>query len=159
MIYIPKKQGLIPVVNVTIGIFDCLTEKLLDKQEVHNLAVLSGRNLLRDFLGGDVVTGLNCFAVGTDDTSPVAGDTTLGTEVFRDTSFTQLTETDGNLNVKYYLASGSANGNTLVEAGLFGNGATGVPDSGTLYARVIFNQIVKTVAIAVTFSWDCGFTV
>lgn len=52
-------------------------------------------------------------------------------------------------NAVYYLGSGSANGNTLGEAGLF-NAASG----GTMFARVKLSPtIVKTSSIAVTFTW------
>jgi hypothetical protein len=145
-------------VNVKIIVHDIKTSKVLDIKELHNLAVTSGKNLLRDFLNNDGVDGLTYFAVGTDNTAAASGDTTLGTEVFRKL-FTQTNKTSGSLNIKTYVGSTEGNGNTLTEAGLFGGAATGVADSGTLYARATFTGIVKTSAIGVTFDWDCGFTV
>jgi hypothetical protein len=147
-----------PYVNVKIIVHDIKTGKVLDVIKRHNLAVMTGRNLLRDFLNGDSVDGLSYSAVGTDNTAAASGDTTLGTEVFRKL-FTQTNKTSGSLNIKTYVGSTEGNGSTLVEAGLFGGAATGATDSGTLYARATFTGIAKTSAIGVTFDWDCGFTV
>lgn len=144
------------LVNVEVMIWDIKEEKLLRTIRKHNLAVMSGRNLLRDFLYGDSVFGMTHFAIGTGTVLASATDIKLGTEVFRDI-FTQMVKLDGTLNIKYYLSSSTANGYTLTEAGIFGNGASGEQDSGTLYARVVHTPIVKTQSIAVTYSWDLGF--
>lgn len=131
---------------------DAATGRLVSRQILSNLTVLAGRNLIRDFLNGDAVTGLTHFAVGTGTTAPVAGDTTLGAEQFRDV-ITTLTKDAAKLTVTYYLASGSANGNTLTEAGIF---TTDV--DGTMYSRALYTGIAKTASIAVTYSWDLTFT-
>ena len=144
MIY---KDNIILPVNVEISIFDVKTGELLDKIQRHNLATLSGRNLIRDLLNGNVVPGLNYFAVGTGIVVPAATDIALGVEIIRDL-FTSTTKTDGSLNIKYYLTSGNANGSSLTEAGLFSN--------TTLFARLTHAAIAKTANIAVTYSWDVG---
>jgi hypothetical protein len=134
--------------NVQVIVQDAVTGEILSQQEHKNLVVSGGLNLIRDLLDGDAVAGLTHFAVGTG-TSPVSAiQATLGTEVFRDT-VTQRTSNTQQLIVSYYLASGSANGNTLSEAGLF-NAST----AGTMFARVLLSPaITKTAAIAVTFNW------
>jgi hypothetical protein len=138
--------------NVQIDIENLETKKV-DTIHKHNLVVTSGKNLIRDLLGIVAgVTGLNYFAIGTDNTAVVVGDTTLGTEVFRDV-FTSKTYAAGQIIIKYFLASGSANGNTLTEAGLFGDDATGAADSGTLFARVVHSGVAKTSSIAITYTW------
>lgn len=150
-------------VNLVIDVHDAKSGELLRRDERHNLATLAGRNLIRDLLfwkdasDDPRPSGLNFFATGTGATAPAAGDTTLGVEVFRDV-VTNRVKTDGQLVLKYFLASTDANGNTLTEAGLFGNGATATADSGTLYARATFTGIVKTSAIAVTFAWTCTWS-
>lgn len=134
-----------------------LDGRLLSVMETANLVVTTGRNLVRDLLSGNA-TQLNEFAIGTGITAPVATDTTLETEVFRD-QFTSMTAmADGQLQVQYYLGSGSANGNTISEAGLFGNGATATANSGALYARGTFAGEVKDSTQAWTFSWTLNFT-
>lgn len=140
--------------NVTIDIHDAKTNKIIKTIKKHNLVTTIGKNLVRDLLGiAAGVTGLNYIALGTDDTAPAVGDTTLGTEVFRDT-FTDTIYTSGVVNFKYFLDSSSANGNTLNEAGLFGDDATASANSGTLFAHVTYTNIAKTSSIAVTYSWD-----
>jgi len=151
---------LVPKANVSIDVWDISKGglELIRREKVGNLAVLAGRNLLRDFLYGDAVTGLGRFALGTDSAVPTTNDTALRTEVFRD-QFTKATKESGKLTAQYYLSSTSANGNTLQEAGAFANGATDTPGSGTLYARVTFSPIEKTSSIAVTFTWELAWEV
>ncbi|MBO8169958.1 MAG: hypothetical protein H0Z35_12360 [Thermoanaerobacteraceae bacterium] len=149
-----------PKINVNIAVWDVSREKPspIYTEKVGNLAVLAGRNLLRDFLYGDTVTGLGRFALGTDGAAPTANDIALGAEVFRD-QFTKLTKESGKLTAQYYLSSTSANGYTLQEAGAFANGATDTLGSGTLYARVTFTPIEKTSSIAITFTWEFSWEV
>jgi hypothetical protein len=143
-------------VNVSIGVFE--NGNLIKHTKEHNLAVTLGKTLICDLLAKTSgVTGLNYFAIGTDDTAEALNNSSLGSEVYRDT-FTKITVSSNNLNIKYYLDSSTANGNTLKEAGLFGDNATGVADSGVLFARVTHSDIVKTSSIAVTYSWDITFS-
>ncbi len=134
--------------NVLIEVESALSGALLSCQAVHNLAVTAGRNLIRDLLHGDAVDGLTHIATGTDGTAPAAGDTALGAEVFRG-SLTDSIEDTAKLTVKLHITSTQANGNTLREAGVFNAAA-----AGTMYARVIHEDIVKTAAIRVTYTWD-----
>ena len=93
------------------------------------------------------------MALGTGTTAVTSTDTTLDTEVFRG-AMTSFTDTDGQTVFKYFLASGSANGNTLAEAGLFTAGS-----GGTMYARsVLSSTIVKTSSITATFTWTCTYS-
>lgn len=128
--------------------------RFIDRLIMPNLVVQTGRNLIRDFLYGDSLTGLTHFALGTGATTPSAANEQLDTEVHRGT-FTNRSKEAGKLIVRYFLGTSDANGNTLTEAGLFGNGATATADSGTLYARTLLStSIEKDSSIAITFSWD-----
>ena len=143
-------------VNVEIGVFE--DGKLKEVIKEHNIVVTLGKTLICDLLNGTSgVTGLNYFALGIGATTEALADTTLDTEVYRDT-FTQTTVTSNNINIKYFLSSSDANGNELTEAALFGDNATGATDSGTLFARVTHSGITKTSSVAVTYSWDITFT-
>ncbi len=83
-----------------------------DDQEMKNLVVDAGLNLLRDRLASKAAT------------------------------------------LKYYLAAGSANGNTLREIGLF-TANTG----GIMIARVLLaSPIVKTASVTATFTWTINFS-
>lgn len=134
--------------NLTIRVFE--EGRLVSSQVVHNLVVLSGRNLLRDVLGGTVGTtaaAIMHIAVGTSGTAPAVGNTALGAEVYRQV-ITGTSTTDGSLNVQGYLGSSEANGNTLAEAGLFAT-------NGTMVARALFDTpIEKTTTQTVSLSWD-----
>lgn len=147
-----KRLSLLRIrLNVEILIFDSLSGKILRKEKGHNLVVTDGRNLIRDFLFGDAVGGLTQMAFGTSSTAVTATDTALGAQVFADT-LTNKIKSPGSLLTSYFLATGSANGNTLREAGL--KNAAGV-----LFARYVFaTPIVKTSSIAVTFNWTINIS-
>lgn len=119
-----------------------------------NLVILAGRNLIRDFLYGDAVTGLTHMAVGTDTSDPTVTPTI--TEVFRKV-FTSKVKADGKLTVDMYLSSQEANGNTLTSAALFGNGASDTLGTGTQYNKVVYDPIVKTASLSVTYTWELTF--
>lgn len=134
--------------NVLVVVQDATTGAEMTRQEQHNLVVNAGLNLIRDLLDGDAVAGITHFAVGTGTTAVTASDTALVTEVSR-AAVAGRTSNAQQLVVSYYLPSGTANGNTLAEAGIF-NAASG----GTMFARVKLSPtIVKTASIAVTFTW------
>lgn len=134
--------------NVRVMVSDATTGETLHEETQHNLVVNDGLNLIRDLLDGDAVSGITHLAVGTGTTAVSAAQTALVTQVFRD-ALTSKTSNAQQLVVSYYLASGSANGNTLAEAGLFNAAA-----AGTMFARVkLASTIVKTASIAVTFTW------
>lgn len=140
-------------VNLCVEVRDA-EGRLLSRERGHNLVPTAGRNLLRNFLNGDAPAGITHFGIGTGSTAVSNNDTALGTEVLREV-VTSKTKTDLKLTVKYYLAVGSGNGNTIREAGLFNAAA-----AGTMYARyVLTSSIVKTSSIAVTFTWELTWTV
>ena len=135
--------------NVSWYAHDVATGEIVQQGEAHNLVTNAGLDLVRDLLDGDSVAGITHFAVGTGSAAATALDTTLDTEVFRDT-VSGRTSNAQQLVVQYYLNSADANGNTLTELGLF-NAAS----AGTLFARVALGtSIVKTAAIAVTLNWS-----
>lgn len=142
----------VPVCNVRVDV--CRGRRRLWTERGHNLVPTSGRNLIRDRLDGSAEDPLSHFALGDDNTAASNNDTALGNEVFR-AAFTATTADVLKLTIQYFLAPGSANGETLREAGLF-NDAT----AGTLYARyVIGAPITKTSAVSVTFTWELSWTV
>jgi hypothetical protein len=84
-------------------------------------------------------------AVGDDDTPPVAADTTLGNETFRDA----IDEIDKASAIDKITASlrvleGENNGNDMKELGILD-----AASSGNLWLRHIMNTITKTSDIAV----------
>ena len=136
------------VANLTTEVRDAETGQLLQVQRKRNLVVNAGLNLIRDLLDGDAPAGITHFAVGTGATAVAASQTALVTETFR-AAVTQSISDAQQLTVKYFLPSGSANGGTLAEVGLFNAAST-----GTMFARaVLATTIAKTSSITVTFTW------
>lgn len=135
---------------LTVEVEDAVTGKVLERHQYKNLVVTAGRNLLRDLLNDSSPAGLTHFGIGTGTTAVAASDTALVAEITPRATVTSKTTDSAKLTVKYYLPSGTANGNTITEAGVF-NASSGP----TMYARVVLaSSIVKTSAIAVTFQWD-----
>lgn len=133
---------------VEVTVRDAATGKVL-RHGRSNKIVDAGLGLARDLLGGGNYSPTD-IAVGTDNTAPVAGDTTLGVEVFRK-AITQI-DFDPTAIVQFnvFLDAGDANGNTLEEAGLFNNAF-----AGDLFSRFILSPpIIKTAAITVTIQWS-----
>jgi hypothetical protein len=134
--------------NLRVEVRDAATGALLAEELLHNLVVNAGLNLIRDLLDGDAVAGLTHFAVGTGTTAVAASQTALVTETFR-AAVSSRTSSAQSLSVKYYLPSGSANGGTLAEVGLFNAAST-----GTMFARAkLASTIAKTSSVTVTFTW------
>lgn len=113
-----------------------------------NRVVFTGQTWVVDLIAGTSPDLMTHFALGTDSTATVSGDTALGTEVFRDT-ITSTTTAGITVTFKYFLSSASANSNTLTEAGIFDAASAGV-----MFSRaVLANSIWKTSARAYTFEW------
>lgn len=126
-----------------------------DEEQHRNMVLDSGRNLIRDFLRGHAVSHLTHYGVGTDATTPTRAQDPqrLLAEAYR-AVITSTTVDVAKLTVELYLPSAAANGNTLVEAGPFGNGATDVADTGTCYARAVHSDRPKDSSKAFTYSHD-----
>lgn len=146
-------SGLTLRANLTVQIHDA-AGRLLRTTKQHNLVVTAGRNLVRDLLHGASAAEITHLALGTGTGTVAAADTTLGTEVFRG-ALTSRTASAAKLTCVYYLGTGSANGNTIAEAGLLTANS-----GGTLYARALLaSTIAKTSAISATFTWELTFGV
>ena len=136
-----------PSYNLIAEVHDAATGALIERQEQHNLVTTAGLNLIRDLLSGSGA-GLGWFGVGTGAVAPAITDTALGAEVARQ-AFTTAIPTSAQLTITYYLNSGTANGSTLAEVGLFN-----ASSSGSMYARALLSStIAKTSAVTVTFTW------
>ncbi|KJS81645.1 MAG: hypothetical protein JM58_16345 [Peptococcaceae bacterium BICA1-8] len=150
---IKGKEDLALKGKLTINIINEVTGEIKTVTE-DNLVILAGRNLVRDLLAGDTVSGLTHMALGTDTSDPSVTPTI--TEAFRKT-LTSSTKADGKLTVDMFLASSEANGNTLTSAALFGNGATDTAGSGSQYNKVVYAAIEKTSSLTVTYTWELTF--
>lgn len=92
---------------------------------------------------------INYGALGTNTTTPVAGDTQLGTESYRNMVASQT----NSANIAYvtlFFSATECNG-TYKEAGLFSNG-TASANSGVLFSHVAIDE-TKTNVQTLTIEW------
>jgi len=128
--------------------------------EQKNLIATVGRSVLAERLAGGVTyTGeINYGAVGTDNTAPANGDTTLGAEVFRKVTASQ-TFSDNIAYVDFfYSASDFDTGvtGTIEEFGNFIDGGAGA-DSGQLWSHIVTGGWTKTGTESLFVS--CEYTI
>jgi hypothetical protein len=120
--------------------------------EQDNLIVNNGTVLILNTIANTTPKlPLTNFAIGTSSTAVNKTQNALGTKVLTDAIGSATVNTVNTVQIKYYLTSASANGNTLREIGLF----CGVD----MFARsVLASPIVKTSAITATFTWTITVT-
>lgn len=97
------------------------------------------RSDIKDYLESVMTYG----AVGDDNTTPTASDTTLTSEVFRDAidDFDKTSSAD-SVTATLFIGPSEANGNTISEAGWFD-----ASSGGNLQTHTILTAISKTDAI------------
>ncbi len=118
-----------------------------------NVFCMSGKKNIADRLGAQPGTNksiITYFATGTGSGTPSEMDTTMFTELFRKL----ISVVSVSSNVVYfttYIATSESNG-TLTEVGLFGDTATGVSDTGAMFAHTLITK-TKTVNDTLTVEW------
>lgn len=111
-----------------------------------NLVVTVGKDWIASRMAGTSSNVMGYMAVGTDSTSPAAGNTTLGAEVAR----VALTSTTPSTNTVTYVATFGAGTGTgaLTEAGLFNSNV-----AGTMLSRTTYSVINKGSGDEMTVTW------
>ena len=113
--------------------------KVLDREELKNLIVTTGKSRVRDLLGEGIgatgITGFGYIAIGTGTASPVVGDTALETEVERASATVSAVSTD-QVTFEKTFSFGSGVSYNITEAGV-GDSATETGD--TLLDRFTFS--------------------
>ena len=131
---------------------DAKTGKIKRVKEYDNLITTVGKTMIADNISNaspDNVMRINYVALGTDATAPVAGNTTLGAESYRNTV---ASETNAGA-IAYFTGFFNAtecNG-TYKEAGLFAD-AVDTPDDGILFSHVAIDE-TKSVTETLTIDW------
>jgi len=151
-----KNQKIRIQYNVTATFRDAVTGKITKQFKAHNLSVSAGlASIAARLMGSDIPANkkgtITYCGVGTGTDAPAAGDTTLQTELTRK----QVSQRSLAVNVakfRTYFNTTEANG-TLKECGLFGDDATAVADSGTLFCRLAINK-TKTSGETLTLDWE-----
>lgn len=134
-----------PKGEVSIQVFD-KDGKLKEKLHIPNLVVQSGRDFIASRMEGTTDVVMSHMAVGTDNTSPANGDTTLGSEIGR----VALDSTGVSNNVVTYTATFPAGTGTgaLTEAGVFNNNSI-----GDMLCRTTFAVVNKAAADSMIITW------
>jgi len=142
-----------PVGAVAIILADAITGRIKDVNYVKNLITTAGKTSMAAALQGATTNNqgiITYCAVGTDGTAPAAGNTDLGTELYRKLISVRSNTANAAL-FQTYFTTGEANG-LLLEAGLFGDDATSTLGSGTLFAHVAISR-TKTSNDTLTINW------
>jgi hypothetical protein len=124
---------------------------LVEVFDEDNLVVDGYKNTHSHLIGGDTTNyRVTQFGVGTNGTAPAAGNTAL-TSPFTKAVDSVSYPASGQVQFGFSLASGEANGKSIMEFGLLTAG-------GVLYARrVRASALVKTSDISFTGTWTITF--
>jgi hypothetical protein len=116
------------------------------EQEVKNLVVTVGKNLIASRLKDTTDAAMTHMAIGSGTTAAANADTALGTELGR-VSLTSTTVTSNNVAYVATFPAGTGTG-AVTEAGLF-NASSG----GTMLCRTVFSVINKGAADTLGITW------
>jgi len=143
---------LIPNLEIEIRSYEGV---LLEVVKTHNIITNSGLQQVRDLIGYPAVYGPGYtpayIAIGSGSSAPSMAQTTLDTEVFRNSCTRRVAEGPDKMHYQLFVSTTEANGSgtqLLNEVGLFS-----LSYSGSLWARAIYAQITKTSSISVTYNW------
>lgn len=134
--------------DLRILIKDALTGEVKVDRLEKNLVVTTGKQLIASRMAGTASNVMGWIAVGTDSTSPAAGNTTLGAEVAR--VATTVSGGTASTNTVTYVATFPAGTGTgaLTEAGIFN-----ASSSGTMLSRTTYSVINKGSGDEMTITW------
>ena len=142
------------MVNDSIKAIGELTIVLLDKdqnlkQKIHipNLVVTVGKDFIAARMIGTTPAVMSHMAIGTANTSLIAGNTTLAAEIAR-VALSSSVRTTNTIRYTATFNPGTGTG-VLVEAGIL-NAAS----AGTLLCRTIFSVVNKEALDTLTINWD-----
>lgn len=143
----------VPTGMIRIVLRDGKTGKIKHEELVKNLFVTAGKVSIATHLRGvtsDNQGQITYCALGTSSVAPAAGDTDLVTEIARKP--VSVRSSAANVaTFQTFFTTAEGNG-VLREAGLFGDDASSIPGSGTLFCRAAINR-TKSSADTLTLSW------
>ena len=114
-----------------------------------NLVVLTGKQYVAQRMTSNTTAIMSSIAVGSDDTTPVSGDTALLAEISR----VSLTSANVVSNTVTYITTfmpGTGTG-ALQEAGIFNSTSA---NSGTMLCRTTFPVVNKESGDTFTITWN-----
>lgn len=104
----------------------------------------AGRNLDRDAAKGAASPIIKYFALGTGNSTPSAGQTTLDSEVLRKPITSYTNGSTGELFVNVYIAPLDAVGVDIAEVAVYAGTATEVANTGTMVGRGLYSKPAKS---------------
>lgn len=118
------------------------------KQAIHvpNLVVTAGKQYIASRMAGNSATVMSHMAIGEGAAIPVAGDTSLGTELGR-SALTTFSATSNTVTATANFAAGVGTG-SITEAGIFN-----ATPAGTMLCRTTFPVVNKAAGDAIAISW------
>ena len=120
---------------------------VLQEDKLKNLITSAGKNLLAESLrNASLDAEIKFISLGSDNTAPSSGDTTLGNETFRKAVTSQTAGGSVGVTItNLYVAPEEAVG-TIEEIGFHsGSSASSTTDSGVLFARVLYSRTKTAV--------------
>ena len=132
--------------ELTISVFD-RNGNLKEAKKVPNLVVTVGKNYIASRMVGTSSTVMSHMAIGTGTGTPIAGDTTLGTEAGR-VALTAFTASTNTVTATATFPSATGTG-AITEAGIFNNSTSG----GTMLCRTTFPVVNKAAGDSIAITW------
>lgn len=131
--------------RVTATIRDAKTGEILEVISGKNLVTDAGEELFMKWMNGEAGDIITYCAVGTDNTAPTEGDTTLGAEIDR-LEITDQVRVGATITYSTFFAVGDANG-VWEEEGLLTAAVGGTLVTHTLFDATINKDVTKTVTV------------
>lgn len=132
--------------DVYLTVTDTITGQIKEKRFMPNLVVDIGKSYIASRMIGTSPTVMTNIALGSNSTSPVGGDSTLGTELGR-VVMTSATSLNNVVTYTATFGAGVATGG-IQEAGIF-NATT----AGTMLCRTTFPVVNKGASDSIAISW------
>ena len=118
------------------------------KQSMHvpNLVVTAGKVYIASRMVGTSSTVMSHMAIGTGTSTPIAGDTTLGTEAGR-VGLSTFTSSSNAVTATATFPAGTGTG-AITEAGILN-----ASSSGTMLCRTTFPVVNKAAGDSIAITW------
>jgi hypothetical protein len=142
------QENLKPTGMVTVSHFNSEGE-LLNKFEVPNLIVTTGKNYIASRIKDTTFTAMTHMAIGTSSSAASATDTTLVAEGGRVT----LSATTVSTNTITYTATFPAGTGTSASPGVQEAGILNASTGGTLLCRTVFPSVAKAAGDSIAITW------
>lgn len=125
--------------------------RIKEERDINNLVVTSGLGFIASRMKDASDAAMGYMAIGTGTTAAAAGDTTLETELDRNT-LSSTTVTGNQVEYVSTWAAGDGTG-AITEAGIFN-----ASSSGTMLARTVFSVVNKDANDTLSITWNLNLT-